>query len=186
MDLLSLFVNIHGQEMIGNLMQEAFTILRRGLAVSRGYMYNMESHNTTFLVSWGTDTAGYDLYLQMGSYPPGYPVTQFETEKEGCYAEAYHDAYTHCRHTIKFCPAEAKGFLIQDEVLGNRMQKPNVQRWHLFLTWNARKIGEHAVLLEKNGARHSTWSGSAYQQYSSGRREGTESYCKGEQILPQL
>lgn len=160
MDLLSLFVNIHGQEMIGEPYARALYHTAWVGSEQRGYMYNMESHNTVLV--YGEPIQPDMIYAsKWGVIRPDTPVTRFETEKEGCYAEAYHDAYTHCRHVRKILSCRSKGFLIRDEVLGgNRMQKPNVQRWHLFPDVECKKIGEHAVLLEKNGAKALLlWSG---------------------------
>lgn len=160
MDLLSLFINIHGEEMIGEPYARALYHTAWVGSEQRGYLYNMESHNTVLV--YGKPIQPDMIYAsKWGVIRPDTPVTRFETEKEGCYAEAYHDAYTHCRHIRKILSCRSKGFIIRDEVLGgNRMQKPNVQRWHLFPDVKCIKTGEQAVLLEKNGAKALLlWSG---------------------------
>lgn len=153
MDLLSLFINIHGQEMIGEpYARELYHSAWVG-SEQRGYLYNMESHNT--VLAYGEPIQPDSIYAsKWGVIRPDTPVTRFVTEKEGCYVEAYHDAYTHCRHIRKILSCREKGFLIRDELLGgNRLQKANVQRWHLFPDVTCKMIDEHTVLLEKNGAR---------------------------------
>lgn len=153
MDLLSLFITIHGQEMIGepharDLYHSAWVGNEQ-----RGYLYNMSSHNTVLV--YGTPIQPDDIYAsKWGVLRPDTPVSHFETEKEGCYAEAYHDAYTHCRHIRKIISCRSRGFLIRDEILGgNRIQKPHVQRWHLFSDVAYETVGKHGVILEKNGAK---------------------------------
>lgn len=153
MDLLSLFINIHGEEMIGEpYARELYHTAWVG-SEQRGYLYNMESHNT--VLAYGAPVQPDCIYAsKWGVIRPDTPVTRFETEKEGCYVEAYHDAYTHCRHIRRILSCRSKGFLIRDELLGgNRLQKAHVQRWHLFpdVTWKA--VDEHTVMLEKKGAR---------------------------------
>ena len=153
MDLLSLFINIHGQELIGEpYARELYHTAWVG-SEQRGYLYNMESHNTVLV--YGEPIQPDSIYAsKWGVIRPDTPITRFETEKEGCYAEAYHDAYTHCRHVRKILSCRSRGFLIRDELIGgNRMQKPNVQRWHLFPDVKYEQIGTSGVLLEKNGAK---------------------------------
>lgn len=153
MDLLSLFINIHGQELIGEpYARELYHTAWVG-SEQRGHLYNMESHNTVLV--YGEPIQPDSIYAsKWGVIRPDTPITRFETEKEGCYAEAYHDAYTHCRHVRKILSCRSRGFLIRDELIGgNRMQKPNVQRWHLFPDVKYEQIGTSGVLLEKNGAK---------------------------------
>lgn len=153
MDLLSLFINIHGQELIGEpYARELYHTAWVG-SEQRGYLYNMESHNTVLV--YGEPIQPDSIYAsKWGVIRPDTPITRFETEKEGCYAEAYHDAYTHCRHMRKILSCRSRGFLIRDEIIGgNRMQNPNVQRWHLFPDVKYEQIGTSGVLLEKNGAK---------------------------------
>lgn len=153
MDLLSLFINIHGQEMIGEPYARALYHTAWVGSEQRGYLYNMNSHNT--VLAYGKPVQPDEIYAsKWGVIRPDTPVTRFETEKSGCYAEAYHDAYTHCRHIRKVLSCRSKGFLIRDELRGgNRLQKANVQRWHLFPDVECKKIGDNSVLLEKNGAK---------------------------------
>lgn len=153
MDLLSLFINIHGEEMIGEPYARALYHTAWVGSEQRGYLYNMESHNT--VLAYGKPVQPDEIYAsKWGVIRPDTPVTKFETEKDGCYVEAYHDAYTHCRHVRKILFCRSKGFLIRDEVLGgNRIQKPNVQRWHLFPDVECKQMTENSVLLEKNGAK---------------------------------
>lgn len=153
MDLLSLFINIHGEEMIGEpYARELYHTAWVG-SEQRGYLYNMESHNT--VLAYGAPVQPDRIYAsKWGVIRPDTPVTRFEAEKEGCYVEAYHDAYTHCRHIRKILSCRSKGFLIRDELLGgNRLQKAHVQRWHLFPDVTRKVVDEHTVMLEKKGAR---------------------------------
>ena len=153
MDLLSLFLSIHGQEMIGE--PHARTIYHSAWVGSeqRGYLYNMGSHNT--VLAYGTPVQPDMIYAsKWGVIRPDTPVSCFETEKEGCYVEAYHDAYTHCRHIRKILSCRSRGFFIRDELLGgNRIQKENIQRWHFFPDVTYQQINKNGVILEKNGAK---------------------------------
>jgi len=160
MDLLSLFVTIHGQEFIGEPHSRQ---LYHGSPIGssyRGYMYNMESHNT--VLAYGKPVEPNEMYaLKWGVIRPDTPVSRFETDKDGCFVSAYHNAYTFCRHTRKILSCRQKGFLIRDELFGgDRLQKEHIQRWHLFpdVAWT--KLNDKSILLEKNGAKMlCIWSG---------------------------
>lgn len=153
MDLLSLFINVHGQEMIGEPYSRGIYQSAWPGCEQRGYMYNMSSHNTVLV--YGEPIQPDCMFAsKWGVIRPNTPVTRFETEKEGCYAEACHDGYTHCRHIRKILSCRSKGFLIRDEIMGgNRIEKAHIQRWHLFADVNWKQMNDHTVLLEKNGAK---------------------------------
>lgn len=153
MDLLSLFVNIRGQEIIGEpYARELYHTAWVG-SEQRGYLYNMESHNT--VLAYGMPIQPDEIYAsKWGVIRPDTPVSYFQSEKEGCYAEAYHDGYTHCRHVRKILSCRGRGFFIRDELIGgNRIKKPSIQRWHFFQDVSCQKAGDKAVLAEKNGVR---------------------------------
>lgn len=161
MDLLSLFVSVHGQEFIGEPYARA---LYRTAWVGhelRGYLYNMESHNT--VLAFGMPIQPDALYAsKWGVLRPDTPVEVFDTQEKGCYVKAYHDAYTHSRHARSILACRKRGFLIRDELIGgDRMDKESVQRWHLFPDVQWKQTGERSVLLEKNGAKALLlWGGS--------------------------
>ncbi len=153
MDLLSLFVTVHGQEFIGEPYARALYHTPPVGSELRGYLYNMESHNT--VLAYGAPIQPDCIYAaKWGVIRPDTPISAFASEKEGCYVKAYHNAYTHSRHVRKILSCRSRGFLIRDEVVGgNRMQKANVQRWHLFPDVVYTQLNENSVLMEKNGAK---------------------------------
>lgn len=160
MDLLSLFVSVHGQEMIGEPYARALYHTVPVGSGLRGYMYNMESHNT--VLAFGAPIQPDCIYsAKWGVIRPDTPVETFAAEKQGCYVKAYHDAYTHSRHIRKILSCRKKGFLIRDELIGgNRMDKESIQRWHLFPDVKYEQIDARTLLLEKNGAKALlVWSG---------------------------
>lgn len=153
MDLLSLFVSVHGQEFIGEPYARAIYHTAWVGHELRGYLYNMGSHNT--VLAFGKPVQPDETYAsKWGVLRPDTPVTAFETQREGCYVSAYHDAYTHSRHVRSILSCRKRGFLIRDELIGgDRMDRESVQRWHLFPDVKWEQTGERAVLLEKNGAK---------------------------------
>lgn len=153
MDLLSVFVSIHGQEMIGEpYARELYHTACVGSDL-RGYLYNMSSHNTVLV--FGAPIQPDEMYAsKWGVLRPDTPVAMFASEKGGCYVKAYHDAYTHSRHVRRILSCRKRGFLIRDELIGgNRLQKESIQRWHLFPDVKYERTEEHSVMLKKNGAR---------------------------------
>lgn len=160
MDLLSLFVSIRGQEFIGEPhARQLYHTVCAGDPL-RGYLYNMESHNT--VLAYGNPIQPDHLYaLKWGVLRPDTPVTAFTSTEDGCYVCAYHDAYTFCRHTRKILSCREKGFLIRDELRGgDRLPQAHIQRWHLFPDVTCRLIDNRSLLLEKNGVKAlCLWSG---------------------------
>lgn len=162
MDLLSLFVSIHGQDFIGEPYARAIYHTAPVGSAIRGYLYNMESHNT--VLAFGSPVQPDGIYAsKWGVLRPDTPVETFVSEEKGCYVKARHDAYTHCRHVRKILSCRRKGFLIRDELIGgDRLDKESIQRWHLFpdVTW--KQLDDHSLLLEKNGVRALfVWTGSS-------------------------
>lgn len=161
MDMLSLFISMHGQELIGEPhARQLYQTVRAG-SPHRGYMYNMTSHNT--VLAYGNPVQDDRFYsLKWGVMRPDTPVDQFLTQKEGCFVSSYHDAYTFCRHTRKILSCRKKGFLIYDCLWGgDRLPDSHIQRWNLFPDVSWQQLNERSVLLEKNSTRTLLlWNGS--------------------------
>lgn len=160
MDPLSLFVSIHGQEFIGEPYARHLYHTAWVGSNLRGYLYNMESHNV--VLAYGKPIQPDYLYsAKWGVIRPDTPVESFITSEDGCYVNAYHDAYTVCRHTRKILSSRQKGFLIHDELKGgDRIKQEHIQRWHLMPDVTCRQLNERTLLLEKNGAKALfLWSG---------------------------
>ena len=166
MDLLSVCVSIHGQEFIGEpYAREMYHTVPVGGEL-RGYMYNMQSHNT--VLAFGAPIQPDDIYsAKWGVRRPDTPVEIFVAQEQGCYVKAYHDAYTHSRHVRKILSCRQKGFLIRDELIGgNRLDRESIQRWHLFPDVRYEQIDGRTLLLEKNGAKALLiWSGTPRLQF---------------------
>lgn len=161
MDPLSLFITVHGQDFIGE--PHARHLYHSACIGSplRGYLYNMESHNT--VLAFGNPIQQDYFYAsKWGVLRPDTPVTAFRSEKEGCFVSAYHDAYTFCRHRRSILNCRRKGFLIHDEVIGgDRLPTEHIQRWHLLPDVEIRQLNDRSLLLEKNGAKAlCIWCGS--------------------------
>lgn len=161
MDMLSLFVSVRGQELIGEPHARQLYHKVRAGSPHRGYMYNMTSHNT--VLAYGKPVQDDRFYaLKWGVLRPDSPVEQFWADKDGCFVSAYHDAYTFCRHTRKILACREKGFLIHDCLRGgDRLPETHIQRWNLFPDVSCRQLDARSVLLEKNGIRTLLlWDGS--------------------------
>lgn len=161
MDMLSLFISMRGQELIGEPHARQLYHKVRAGSPHRGYMYNMTSHNT--VLAYGNPVQDDRFYsLKWGVMRPDTPVEQFATEKEGCFVSSYHNAYTFCRHTRKILACREKGFLIHDCIRGgDRLPEAHIQRWNLFPDVSYRQLTEQSILLEKNGTRTLLlWNGS--------------------------
>lgn len=153
MDMLSLFVSFRGQEIIGEPhARQLYHTIRMG-SDHRGYMYNMESHNT--VLAYGKPVQPNEMYAnKWGVYRPDSPVSDFITSKDGIYVSAYHDAYTSCRHQRKIFFHRQKGLLIRDEIdRGNRIPIAHIQRWNLMPDVQYQQLDRRSVLLEKNNTR---------------------------------
>ena len=153
MDMLSLFISMRGQELIGEPHARQLYHRVRAGSPHRGYMYNMTSHNT--VLAYGNPVQDDRFYaLKWGVLRPDSPVEQFFTHRDGCFVSAYHDAYTFCRHTRKVLACREKGFLIHDCLRGgDRLPDAHIQRWNLFPDVSCRQLDARSVLLEKNGIR---------------------------------
>lgn len=153
MDMLSLNVIIRGEEFIGE--PYAGTLYPRVCTGSpqRGYMRNMTSHNT--VLAYGKPIAEDEMYAdRSGMFRPDSPVQSFRIYPEGMYAQAFHDAYSYCRHERSILFADNGTMLVRDEIKrGGNLKKLHVQKWHLMPEVICQKAGENAVLLEKNGVK---------------------------------
>lgn len=161
MDMLSVAVSVHGQEIIGEpYSRPLYHIVPVGDAL-RGYEYNMSSHNTV-LVNGIPVQPDFIYAAKWGVIRPDSPVETFISEKNGCFVRACHSAYTHSRHVRKVLADRKKGFLIQDEIQGgNRTREPHIQRWNLMHDITCTQLDSRSVLLEKNGTRTlMLWDGS--------------------------
>lgn len=161
MDMLSLFLSMRGQELIGEPHARQLYHRVRAGSPHRGYMYNMTSHNTVLV--YGNPVQDDRFYaLKWGVLRPDSPVEQFMTEEDGCFVSAYHNAYTFCRHTRGILACRKKGFLVHDCIRGgDRLPEAHIQRWNLFPDVSCRQLDERSVLLEKNGIHTLLlWNGS--------------------------
>lgn len=153
MDMLSLFLTFGGEEFIGE--PHARQIYHTALMGSdqRGYLYNMESHNT--VLAYGKPVQPNRNYAsKWGVYRPDSPITAFYSDEEGMYASAFHDAYTYCRHKREILFHRKKGLLIRDNIEhGDRLPDCHIQRWHLFPDVVINELTDRSVLLEKNGVK---------------------------------
>ena len=129
----------------------------------RGYMYNMPSHNT--VLAYGKPIAPNEVYAnKWGVYRPDSPIISSHSEKDGFYASAYHDGYTFCRHTREVLFHREQGLIISDHIMrGNRMDTPHIQRFNLMQGTSVAAVGEHFVIVEKEGTRLLfVWSGAEH------------------------
>lgn len=153
MDLLSLFLTIHGKPIIDEPDAGRLYHAVRLASPERGFMYNMGSHNT--VLAYGSSIAPDCMYADSwGVYRPDTPVTAFVSDPIGTYAKAFHDAYTYCRHTRRLLFHRTAGIVIQDRIdRGNRVPKAHLQRWHLAKGVTAVSLTDTALLLKNEEVR---------------------------------
>lgn len=147
MDMLSMFITIHGTSIVA---EPDSGILYHKVHLGsplRGYMYNMTSHNT--ILAFGSPIAPDAMYADSwGVYRPDSPVTDFLTTEEGMFVEAYHEAYTFCRHNRRILFNRKKGLIVQDKIdRGNRFPADHIQRWHLAKHLAVKEITPNAVVI---------------------------------------
>lgn len=149
MDMLSLCISFRGQEFVGE--PHARPLYHKACLGSdeRGYLYNMESHNT--VLAYGRPVQPNEVYAdKWGVYRPDSPVTAFTSCEDGCYVRAYHDGYTFCRHTRSLLFHRQGALIIRDEIgHGNRLPSPHIQRFHLLADVTCTSIRDNALVLEK-------------------------------------
>lgn len=160
MDMLSLFVTFRGQEFIGEPnARQLYQTVRMGTDL-RGYLYNMESHNT--VLAHGKPIQPNSTYAnKWGVYRPDSPVAAFASTTSGSYAKAFHDGYTFCRHCRTLLFHRSRGMVVLDEIEhGNRLPGFHIQRWHLLPDVSCKAVDERSVILEKQNVRLLLlWSG---------------------------
>ena len=153
MDMLSLFISFRGQEFIGEPLSRTLYHNVTMASPQRGYMYNMGSHNT--VLAYGKPVQPDEMYAnKWGVYRPDSPVSELTSTEDGCVIQAYHDAYTTCRHTRTCYFHRKKGLLIHDAMEhGNRLPDAHIQRWHLMQDVSCTQIDDSRLLLEKEGVK---------------------------------
>ncbi len=153
MDMLSLCLSFGGEDFVGEPYARAIYHKCRQGDLSRGYLYNMSSHNT--VLAYGAPVVPDSCFAdKWGVYRPDTPVDVWITAPDGVYVSAHHDAYGYCRHQRSLWFHRQSGLLIRDTIhRGNRMAAPHIQRFHLMPGVSCTKVSAHSVLLEKNGVR---------------------------------
>lgn len=153
MDMLSVIINIHGEEIIGEPYTGKLYHSIRMNSNERGYMYNMYSHNSVLCYSQAI--AENEKYAnQWGVYRPDSPIDIFHSYPEGCYVRAYHSAYTFCKHIREIFFSRNYGFIISDTIeRGNRINKPHIQLWNFMKNTIITQLSENAILVTKNKAK---------------------------------
>ena len=152
MDMLSLCINMHGERIVDEPYSgQLYHCVKMGSKL-RGYMYNMESHNTVLCYSRTVQPD--EMYAnKWGVYRPDSPVLCHEGTKEYFYVKASHSAYTFCRHVREVAFVRDSGFLVRDTVeRGNRMDQLHRQIWHLAHGAQAERLGERTILVKKGDA----------------------------------
>lgn len=164
MDMLSLFLTMRGEEIIGEPYTDHMYHSVRMNSPIRGFLYNMSSHNT--VLAYGKPIAPDDAYANMwGVLRSNTPITNTWSEPKGFYASSYHDGYTFCRHTRELLFHREKGVIISDHILrGNRLTEPHIQQWYLMNDTHTTLLSDDALLVEKNGVKLLfVWSGTEHQ-----------------------
>lgn len=153
MDMLSVCINIHGERIVDEPYSgKLYHCVKMGSNL-RGYMYNMESHNTVLCYSRKVEPD--EMYAnKWGVYRPDSPVLNHESTERYFYVKASHSAYTFCQHVREIAFVRNTGFLIKDTIeRGNRMELPHAQIWHLAHGAEAEKLGERILLVRKGNAK---------------------------------
>ncbi len=147
MDMLSLFITLHGASIVEEPDSGLLYHKVRLGSPHRGYMYNMTSHNT--ILAFGNPIAPDAMYADSwGVYRPDSPVSAFISRPEGMFVEAFHQAYTFCRHNRSVLFSRKNGLIVRDSIdRGNRFPADHIQRWHLAKNVTVKELGERALLL---------------------------------------
>ena len=153
MDMLSVFLTFRGVSIIEEPDSGILYHKVRLGSPHRGYMYNMGSHNT--VLAFGKPIAPDAMYADSwGVYRPDSPVSNFVSQPEGVYVEAFHQAYTFCRHNRRILFSRRNGVLVQDSIdRGNRFPADHIQRWNLARQVAVETAGENALLLSAQGVQ---------------------------------
>ncbi|WP_180994663.1 heparinase II/III family protein [Clostridium sp. chh4-2] len=164
MDMLSLFLTFHGEEIIGEPYVDHMYHRVRMNSEIRGYMYNMASHNT--VLAYGTPILPNRMYAnKWGVLRTPSPITDTYSAKDGFYVNAYHDGYTFCRHQREVLFHRERGVIISDHILrGNRIEGDHIQRWNMMPGTQVTILNNDAALVEKNGVKLLfLWTGAEHQ-----------------------
>lgn len=153
MDMLSVCINIHGKRIIDEPYSGMLYHCVKMGSKLRGYMYNMESHNT--VLCYSREVEPDEVYAnKWGVYRPDSPIVSHESEKDHFYVKASHSAYTFCKHVREVAFDRNIGFFFKDTVeRGNRMDMPHKQIWHLAHGATAKAVGNKSVIVENDGAK---------------------------------
>ncbi len=153
MDLLAMALAIEGELIYGEPYADVLYHNIKMNSNTRGYMYNMESHNT--VMAYGRPIQPNSCYQnKWGVYRPDTKIQLHEVYPEGMVFRGGHDAYTFCRHVRHVLFARKGGLWIQDEVQrGNRQDEKHIQRWNLYPGVRVEKIDDHTLLLESGKVR---------------------------------
>ncbi|NOU73052.1 hypothetical protein GC098_16770 [Paenibacillus sp. LMG 31458] len=153
MDMLSLIMILRGKQFIGEPYSGALYHKIRMNSDLRGFMYNMESHNTVLV--HGSAVQPNRMYAnQWGVYRPDVCVSRYETNPKGMLVQGYHDAYTFCRHQRTVVFSRAKGWIVKDKIeRGMRQQQKHIQRWFLELGVACEVLEDRVLLLKKENVQ---------------------------------
>lgn len=154
MDMLSLIIRLRGvlfasEPYAGRLYHSV-----KMKSIQRGYMYNMDSHNT--VLCYGEAIQPWNKYAnRFGVYRPDSPITEFSEYENGMYVSAYHYGYTFCSHTRKVLFCDNGSMLVRDEVnRGDRLEENHIQRWNFEPGVVLTKLSSNAVLLTKDAVKY--------------------------------
>ena len=177
MDMLSMFLTFHGEEIIGEPYVNLMYHRVRMNSEIRGYMYNMASHNT--VLAYGTPILPNRMYAnKWGVLRTPSPVTDSFSAKDGFYVNAFHDGYTFCRHQREVLFHRSRGVIISDHILrGNRIEGDHIQRWNMMPGVQVTLLDPDSALVEKRGVKLLfIWPGASHRL----------SLCKPELLCPEM
>lgn len=145
MDMLSLVIMLRGRPIVSEPYTRRLYHAATMKSIQRGYMYDMESHNT--VLCYSQPIQSWDKYaFRFGVYRPDSPISDFMTYEKGMYASAYHYGYTYCSHTRKVLFLDSGSMLVRDEVnRGDRLDMPHLQRWNFVPGVEVERIAHNAV-----------------------------------------
>lgn len=153
MDMLSLTMILRGQQFIGEPYSGALYHNIRMNSDLRGFMYNMESHNTVLV--HGAAVQPNSMYAnQWGVYRPDVQVNRYKVNSNGMLVQGFHDAYTFCRHQRTVIFSREKGWIVKDKIeRGMRLQQKHIQRWFLELGVTCEVLEDKVLLLKKENVQ---------------------------------
>jgi hypothetical protein len=153
MDMLSLFIHLRGEELIGEPYTGKLYHTVRHASEHRGFMYNMSSHNT--VLAYGEPIQPDRCYAnKWGVLRPDVKLEEQEIAPDYLYLRARHDAYTHCSHQRAVLFVREKGWWIRDALLrGNRQEADHRQRWFFTPGTALTQLSSHALLVEGSRSR---------------------------------